>query len=586
MSHVTSARMKRTHSLLSAAGGLMLVALPGAQAELSFLSGVSLPGGGEVVSHYNNTSGADLVLTTNSSGTNHAVNIYSLGTNGVLGASPSAMVNLASFFGGGADTLSISSVSADPNGRGFGVATIIPTANNTTLGKIAFFDVSTGNVLGSVDVGYHPDAVRFTPDGSKIVVANEGEYVASGPQSAGSVSIVNLSGITSASDFTSITPTVTDVNFSTGLASGVNLDNIRINTTGVASVDRHLYVEPEYIAATNSKLYVTLQENNAIATIDLDGGNANKVTSINSLGTITLTIDASDRDPENGGIGAVNINDTVKGLPMPDTTVTFEKNGVRLIATANEGDARLDDGDLTRAGAAGIVDTVDSGGGDAIFSGSLNNTSGIGRLNISKVDGDIDGDGLIEVPTMFGTRSVSVWGEDGSLVFDSGSMIETYVRDNAIKTFNMNNGNSTAIDTRSDDKGPEPEALAFGSIDGRDYLFVGAERQNGIFQIDITDFNAAYVAGYFNVITGEPGFTTSLIYVSPETIQFVSAADSPTGKNLLLVGYEGVAGSIDGSIAVLEVTAVPEPAEVSIGIGAALLGLILMRRFRRPRIAS
>jgi hypothetical protein len=237
---------------------------------------------------------------------------------------------------------------------------------------------------------------------------------------------------------------------------------------------------------------------------------------------------------------------------MPDTIATFLHNGRRLLATANEGDARSDDGDVARAGAANVVDTVADGPDDRIFSGSLSDSAGIGRLTISRVDGNLDGDSLVEVPTMIGTRSFTLWSEDGQRVFDSGSMIEEFVRANAPRTFNMNNGTTTAIDTRSDDKGPEPEALAYGQIDGRHYVFVGAERQNGIFQFDVTDLSRVSIVGYFNIVDGVK-VVTGTQYVSPETIVFVSASDSPTGKPILLVGYEGVEPAISGSLAVLEV---------------------------------
>jgi hypothetical protein len=575
--------MKKSHSFLALAGSVLLAAHPAAHAELSFLSGISIPGGGEVVSVYDNISGADSVLVTHSTASaDHKVEIYSLGANGMLGSSPTATVDLNGLFGAGS-TLSVSSVAADPLGRGFGVATIIPNANNTTPGKLAFFDVQTGSVLRSIHLGYHPDAVRFTPDGSKILVANEGEYVTSGTQAPGSLSIVNMAGIGSAGDLGSIVPGVTDVDFQSGLASGVNIDNVRYNVTGLAPTDRHLYIEPEYVVATNNKAYVTLQENNAVAIVDLDGANANKVTAVNSLGTITQVIDASDRDGA-GNTPSIGINDTVVGLPMPDTITTFEKNGVRYLATANEGDARIDDGDIARAGSAGLVDATDSGGGDLYYAGSLSNT-GIGRLNISKVDGNLDADAGIEVPTMIGTRSFSIWDEQGNLVFDSGSMIEQYIRDNFPNTFNMNSTGSTAsFDTRSDDKGPEIEAIAFGSINDFDFLFVGAERQGGIFQFDITDLNAVSIVGYYNVIDGITT-TTSTAYVSPETITFVPASESPNFQPLLIVGYEG-SDAVPGSVAVLQVaTPVPEPAEVSLAIAAALGGLVFLRRFRRARQA-
>lgn len=538
--------------LLSAFLLTLLCSVP-LRAELSLLSGVSIPGGGEVVAHYNPASGVDRVLVTNSlartTGVSHRVDIYSLAATGVLALE--VVADFDPIFGASA-TLSVSSVAADPLGRGFGVASIIPKDNTTVLGKVAFFDLHTGAVLCVVDVGFHPDAVRFTPDGRRVIVANEGEYVAGAVQAPGSISIVNLTGFNASTDLQLRAPLVATVDFRDGLAPGVSLDGLRFNVTGVPAAERYLHVEPEFPVATNERAYVTLQENNAIAVVDLEGGGAPRISAILPLGTITQRIDASDRDPTNGGLAAININDVVPGLPMPDTIATFLHNGRRLLATANEGDARSDDGDVARAGAANVVDTVADGPDDRIFSGSLSDSAGIGRLTISRVDGNLDGDSLVEVPTMIGTRSFTLWSEDGQRVFDSGSMIEEFVRANAPRTFNMNNGTTTAIDTRSDDKGPEPEALAYGQIDGRHYVFVGAERQNGIFQFDVTDLSRVSIVGYFNIVDGVK-VVTGTQYVSPETIVFVSASDSPTGKPLLLVGYEGVEPAISGSLAVLEV---------------------------------
>ena len=543
---------------------LAVLVASSARADLRLVSGVSIPGGGEVVAHYNHPSGTDYVLATNSlartGAVSHKIDIYSLAPSGALTFVVAA--NFDSIFGAAA-TLSVSSVAADPMGRGFGVATIIPADNTRVLGKLAFFELATGTVLRTVDVGYHPDAVKFTPDGTKVIVANEGEYTANAAQAPGSVSVVNVAAVTSTASLTLTAPVVTTVDFNTGLAAGVNLNNVRINVANVAAADRYLYIEPEFTAPTNDKVYVTLQENNAIAILDLTGANANKFTAINYLGTIAQRIDGSDQDPTGGGLAAININDVVPGLPMPDTIQTFVQAGRRHMATANEGDARTDDGDIARAGAAGIVDVVVDGAGDLAFAGSVNNSAGIGRLNISRFDGNTDADAGIEVPTMIGTRSFTIWDEAGNRVFDSGSMIEEFVRNNYPLTFNMNSGTTTAIDTRSDDKGPEPEALAYGEIDGRHFIFVGAERQNGIYQFDVTDLNKVRIVGYFNLINGTT-VTTGTQHVSPETLVFVPAAESPTGRPTLLVGYEGFPDlGIDGSIAVLDIT--PSAAQITNG---------------------
>lgn len=542
---------------------------------------MALPNGGEIISY----AGGSL-LSTNSLGgasPSHTIQAYSLGSNAVLSATSS--IDLNGIFGTAASTLSISSVLNDA--RGFGVATVIPTATTAAdFGRIAIFDKSNGTILKTLNVGYHPDSVTITPDGSKLLIANEGEFVSTAADNTfarpGSVSVVNLAGVNS-SNYASTLGALTNAAVSTydfsaaNLGAGVTLDGLRNNRLDTLTVKtpNAADVEPEYITASNTTAYVTLQEANAIATLDLDTG---KYTKISVLGTITQTIDASDRDGAGNG-KAIAINDTVAGMPMPDSITQFERNGKTLLVTANEGDARGDDGDIARAST--LTASMDPA------AAALANNTGIGRLNILKDQGDTNANGLIDTPTMMGTRSFSIWdAETGALVFDSASMMEQYVADNNPISFNMNSGDPARFDERSDDKGPEPEALTFGSFDGRDFVFVGNERENGIFQFDVTDLNNVFVAGYFNPVTGTTDGASGGVYISPESMLFLAAgADgNTTGKNLLMVGFEGTGGN--GSIGVFEVTstsAIPEPSAYAALAGFGVLGLALSRRRRASR---
>jgi hypothetical protein len=536
-----------------------------ASAQIQFLGGASLPYGGEIVSYSNGQ-----ILTTNSGNGSHGVQAYSLGSNGTLTSGIS--IDLATTFGGAANINSISSVLADS--RGFGVASVIPVGKTSTdFGRIAIFNSSTGSILKTLDVGFHPDSVTITPDGSKLIITNEGEYGSTSKSTAetyarpGSISVINLSGIISADDVSNLTSAnVATYDFSaSNLASGVSLTGIRDNTfaaNNAGTTALMANIEPEYTTASNTKAFLTLQENNAIATFDFATGKFEK---ISSLGTITQTIDASDKDGASGG-KLISINDVVKGLPMPDTITQFSRGGSTYLVTVNEGDARGDDNDIARGATAGLIDTSNSGGGDLYYAGDVGNT-GIGRLNILKDMGNLDGDAGIEDPTMMGTRSFSIWSASTQeRVFDSASMIEQYVASNDSSTFNMNDGLTTKYDERSDDKGPEPEALAFGTIGGRDYVFVGAERQNGIFQFDITDFGNVSITSYFN--TASSTADSGGDFISPESIAFLNAANNPTGQNLLVVGYEGTGSN--GSIAVFSV--VPEPhSALLLGIATVLV---------------
>lgn len=136
-------------------------------------------------------------------------------------------------------------------------------ADKANSGKVVFFDAATGNLTGSVTVGAHPDMLTFTPDGKKILVANEGEMaVTPGVNGAGSVSIIDLSNGVAAA-------TVVDAGFGAfdGQEAALRASGVRISAGVSASLD----FEPEYIAISpdGKKAMVTLQENNSVALLDI-----------------------------------------------------------------------------------------------------------------------------------------------------------------------------------------------------------------------------------------------------------------------------------------------------------------------------
>jgi hypothetical protein len=66
----------------------------------------------------------------------------------------------------------------------------------------------------------------------------------------------------------------------------------------------------------------------------------------------------------------------------------------------------------------------------------------------------------------------------------------------------------------------------------------------------------------------------------PEGFLFISAADSPNGQNLLVVGYEGAGSSTTEKIGVF--TVIPEPSAYAAIAGGVLFGFAALRR-RRAR---
>ncbi len=501
---------------------------------LTFLSQTSVPNGAEILAY---SSDENTVASTVAGDDALGVQFFRLQADGTL--TPREFLSFASEFAG--EIAAVSSVALDPLGRGFGVATLIPTANGTTLGRIAFFNYRTGSVapLAIRTVGFHPDNVSFSRDGTKVFVANEGEFTTGGATDApGSVSVIDISNFTSPAAIPGFPQAaISTIDFTAAnLAPGVTLDALRFNdqsTEALANKFRH--VEPEYVTEGEGKIFVTLQENNAIAELSLTGANANKFTAIYPLGFLTQTIDASDEDGPSDGPAAL-VDDVVKALPMPDTVVSFTAGAARYLVTANEGDFRVDDGDRARVKdfdgvEPGItIDTADSA---------------LGRLRVSTIDSDPDGNGLLNDVIMPGSRSFSIWNAaTGALVADTGSLEPLLLSlDPSIHNIDAEDGIDT-FDGRSDDKGPEPEAIATGVVNGRRYIFAGMERQNGILMFDAQNpANPKFAAYINNVADG---------LVAPESITVLPAAANPTGSDLLLIGYE-----VSGTIGVYRATGTP-----------------------------
>ena len=85
------------------------------------------------------------------------------------------------------------------------------------------------------------------------------------------------------------------------------------------------------------------------------------------------------------------------------------------------------------------------------------------------------------------------------------------------------------MDSRSDDKGPEPEALTVGTFGTNTLVFVGMARSSGgIAVADVSNPRDVKYLGYFYQ-DGD---------IAPEGLTYIPAANSPNGKALLIVSYE------------------------------------------------
>ncbi|MBR1190913.1 choice-of-anchor I family protein [Bradyrhizobium sp. AUGA SZCCT0160] len=419
-------------------------------------------------------------------------------------------------------------------------------------GFVALFDAN-GTLVNTVEVGAGPDQVVFTADGSKLLVANEGEpgeitLPGGGTQlinREGSVSILDLSGGAAAATVA----TTVGFDLLDGYETVLKQAGVALLTGQTASAD----IEPEYISVSpdGTRAYVTLQEVNAVAVIDLTNPAATKPLAILPLGGVDHTLagnkfDASDRDgPSNGQ--AINLrNADVISLLQPDAIATFKVGNDTYFVTANEGDARvLLDDEATLAEQSGGVFTIDLDNTAYPDEAAMRANADLGRLRIRKDLGDTDGDGDIDQIYAYGGRSLSIFKQnaDGTItkVRDTGGEFEAIIARDLATRHNIDTAEGGGFDTRSDNKGPEPEGVDIGVIDGRTYAFVSLERAGGVMIYDITDPANASFVGYKPPGVGEGN--------APEVTKFISAADSPTGTALVLTANEGnsTGGAYTGS---------------------------------------
>ena len=460
-------------------------------ASFSLLTSITLPGGAGAaeISAYDPET-KKLFVVNNSAGINR-IDIYNLANP----ASPVAAGNInTTIYGGIVNSVSVS------NGK---LAAAIEALDKVSAGKILVFKTSDYTLLANATVGSLPDMVTFSPDGKLILSANEGE-----PNGAYTIDPVGSVSIISVND----NYAVTTLDFSGFESRRAELTSKGFRIFGLnASFAQD--VEPEYIAVSENskKAWVTLQENNGFALIDL---NSKKIVDVFPLGfkdynTAMNTIDPSDQD------GGISFNPwKVKGVYMPDGIAVLPNNNVPYVITANEGDSREYAGfsEIRRIGSNSVVLDPTAFPNAA----ALKVPAMLGRLNITTTLGDTDNDGDFDELYSYGARSFSIWhGLTGELLYDSKDFIDK-------KAFELNK----YPDSRSDDKGCEPEGITTGRVGNKNILFVGLERANAVMVFEMTN-------------PTQPKFLQLLSTgVAPEGILFVPAAESPNGKSILIVSNE------------------------------------------------
>lgn len=473
--------------------------------------------------------------------------------------------------------LGVTGIQSVASKAGYVAAAASVDGNKQAAGKVFLMDVdgnidkraTTGIVVGSL-----PDSVHFSPNGKFLLSANEGEprdycltngVLPTTTDPNGSVSIIDVTA-------TTLTATTLDFSGFNDKAADIRTAGGRIYGPG-ATVAQD--IEPEYIAISgdSKKAFVTLQENNSVAEVDLT---TKRITKVMGLGYKDFNatgkgLDPSDQDSSsNSGINIANW--PVRGMYQPDAIASFSDDaGNHYFATANEGDAREYKcllGGLSSGSAQAEDARVSAVGVDGTaLASTVATASNLGRLGVTRFEPSTYTNGgnaltatsATDFTSLYtlGARSLSIWRSPtgtnsiagATLVGDTGDAIEKKIAELLPTYFNADwstgTGTPSAKDSRSDNKGPEPEGLAVAKVFGRTVAFVGLERIGGVMAFDISSPSQPTYLTYTNssVFTGVGGanFATAGAPagdVSPEGVLFVKASESPTGDPLLIVAHE------------------------------------------------
>lgn len=404
---------------------------------------------------------------------------------------------------------------SDISPDGTKLAAAVQHADYATAGIVAVFDCKDDGSLENPQyftVGVQPDMVTFA-NNDTILSADEGEprngFGTDTQDPKGSVSVISLTGKTSQ-----------QVYFNGFTAEELTAKNILIGKVNGEILSPEADLEPEYIAVSSDDktAYVSLQEANAVAVLNIA---EKKFTGIYSVGFEDYSQVPVDKNSKDTQYEAKIYADIV-GARMPDGIALYENAGKTYLVTANEGDSRV--------WAEKTPNEYSNETKDATITGKK-----ITFLDPEKCAG-LPNDKENE-KVLYGGRSFTIFevNADGlNEVYDSKDDFERITAEYIPDHFNCSNDNIDK-DDRSGKKGPEPENVTIGTVNGKTYAFIAIERIGGIMVYDITDPAKAEFVNYINSrefasdIQGD---------VSPEGLCFV---ENKNGKNTYTSAKQSVA---------------------------------------------
>ena len=214
-------------------------------------------------------------------------------------------------------------------------AVCVRDSDSLKNGHVEFRAAADGKLLKRIEIGVWPDSLAFSPSGEFVVVANEGEgYVRAGEgfrSGEGSISLIDLrGGVANAKHSLINLPDLA------GVEGATQAEHKRLLEREIDGEELKVpfgtspeHIEPEYVAFSpdGARAYVSLQENNAIAVIDVQQG---KLDTVFGLGTVRHAADIVDD-------GKYEPSAELFALREPDG-IAVSADG-RYLLTADEGDS-------------------------------------------------------------------------------------------------------------------------------------------------------------------------------------------------------------------------------------------------------
>ncbi len=443
------------------------------------------------------------------------------------------------------------------------IAVTVMGAGRADNGAVVIYKAADRSRVTVLQTGVGPEAVSFSQDGRFVITADKG---APAPDYSvdpeGSISVVDLTP-TPVAPATTAPPAISVLDFRAFNLSGI---------TPIPATSREAEIQPDVrftnrsgatraqdfdpgsvTTAVNARAYISLQQNNAIATVALAPARIETIVGLGSkdFNTSTSGMDASDQD----AVDAITPR-PVRGFRQPGTLVAFRNTDEVLLLTANTGAPRTLPGfDETTRAATLLLDPV-------VFptAAELQQNANLGRLIVSAAEGNAPatGTGTSTVPQdpdletifTFGARSFSIVRTTGFPIFDSGNDFERITLERLGTNFNSAADANGTGDTRSDDQGPAPRGAAIGQIDGAAFAFIGLSEAGGImvYAMDRTLRSARFLEYKterdFTVTAsnpdgnadGAPDTNLAVGDLGPAQMIFVPISASPTTDSLLIVG--------------------------------------------------